>query len=171
MAGRRISALMRIALMAKIFGAVSLTAAMAQDADPLLAYPEDYRDWRHVKTEYWGETHALYDAVGGLHHIYANEQAMKGLQQGHYEDGAAFAFDLFDVTDEEGALKESIRKALFIMVRDEAKFSETGGWGYEGYGGDDRVTRLVKDQAGTMCVTCHLSKADSQYVFEDGLRK
>ncbi len=45
----------------------ALTAA-AQDGEALLAYTDEYRDWRHMKTEFWGEDHALHEDVGGLHH-------------------------------------------------------------------------------------------------------
>lgn len=157
-------------ILAAAMCAASGASAWAEDGERLLAYPEGYRDWRHMKTEFWGEDHALYDAVGGLHHIYANDMAVEGFRRGAYEDGAAFAFDLFAVSEEAGAMTESERRAVFIMVRDEAAFQETGGWGYEGYGGGDRTTRLVGDQAVAMCHACHAPKAESAYVFEDGFR-
>ena len=155
-----------------VLAAAALIApvGVANDGATLLAYPTDYRAWRHMKSEYWGEAHELFDTVGGLHHIYANDEAVRGFRRGRYENGAAFAFDLYDVVVEAGAIREGAHKAVFIMVRDDERFQDTGGWGYEGYGSENRTTRLVGDQAATMCHACHSPHSRTQYVLEDGFR-
>ena len=147
----------------------SVTDSYSQDTEyqsvsQSVAFPEGYRDWRHVKTQVWNEGHPLYEAVGGMHHIYANKKALAGYETGDYEDGAKFVFDLLDVDVADGAIAESKRKAVFVMVRDWAVYRQTGGWGYEGFSGDDRKTGTVGEKAYTACHSCHLASKDSGYI-------
>ena len=64
---------------------LAVIAALAflpvQAAD--VAYPEGYRDWHHVKSMVIQPGHGLYDAFGGIHHLYANNKAVKGLSLIH----------------------------------------------------------------------------------------
>ena len=55
--------------------------ALATDAPPV-AYPEGYRQWTHVKSMVIQPGHALYDAFGGIHHLYANAKAEAGYKSG-----------------------------------------------------------------------------------------
>lgn len=57
-------------------------ALPAISAEPLVPYPEEYRGWHHVKTMVIDEGHPLYEAFGGIHHIYANPKALAGYQSG-----------------------------------------------------------------------------------------
>ena len=59
--------------------------------------------------------HALFESFGGLHHIYANEEAMDGYRSGSFEDGSILVFDLFAVSDAENATAETTRKVLGVM--------------------------------------------------------
>lgn len=36
---------------------------------PAVPYPENYRQWQHVKTMVIEPGHALYGAFGGIHHL------------------------------------------------------------------------------------------------------
>ena len=58
----------------------------ARDAAP------DYRSWQHVKTMIIQPEHPIAEAFGGIHHIYANPEAMSGLAQSQYQNGAVFVF-------------------------------------------------------------------------------
>ncbi|MGD2082486.1 MAG: cytochrome P460 family protein [Chromatiales bacterium] len=130
-----------------------------------IAYPEGYRHWTHVKSMVIQEGHGLYDAFGGIHHIYANAEALKGYETGSFADGAVIAFDLLEADRPENAISEGPRKVLGVMVKDRARFQETGGWGFEGFAAGDPARRAVGDNAAEACFECHSSQADHDYVF------
>ena len=51
-------------------------------------YPEGYRRWFHTKSMLIQPGHALENPFQGIHHIYANPKALKGLKTGNYADGS-----------------------------------------------------------------------------------
>ncbi len=127
-------------------------------------YPQGYRDWTHVKTMMIEPGHALENPFGGIHHIYANKKAKKGLKTGKYEDGATLVFDLLNYDRKEHAVSESKRKLVGVMYKDQEKFSKTGGWGFEGFAGDSKTERLVTD-GGVSCFACHSPQKTDDFVF------
>ncbi|RMF84815.1 MAG: cytochrome C, partial [Nitrospinota bacterium] len=81
-------------------------------------YPDGYRFWTHVKSMVIQQGHPLYDAFGGIHHIYANAKALQALQAGTpFPDGAVLVFDLLDLQEEEHALLEGTRKVVGVMYK------------------------------------------------------
>ena len=136
------------------------TFAIAAD----VSYPEKFRDWKHVKSMVLNQGHPLFEAVGGMHHIYANPKALAGYKAGKFADGAVIVFDLFEAIDKDNAVSEGARKAVVVMAKDKRKFKATDGWGYQvfdpksGKGGLD-----AKAQAD--CHACHVSQKNKDYVF------
>jgi len=128
------------------------------------AFPAGYRSWHHVKSMVLQEGHPLYQDFGGIHHVYANAAARKGLRTGTYKAGAVLVFDLFEAPAEAGAITEGKRKVLAVMEKDPKRFAATGGWGFEAFAGGDPSQRLVKD-AATQCFLCHQSQSSHDYVF------
>ena len=96
-------------------------------AEPTVDYPDNYRDWSHIKTMIIEEGHPLHASFGGIHHIYANKQALTGYQTGVFPEGSTIVFDLLDVTEINHALIESERIVLGVMSKDSNKFSDTAG--------------------------------------------
>lgn len=143
---------------------IVLMPLLAGAGDDAVPYPEGYRDWTHVKSMLIEEGHPLYAAFGGLHHLYANEQAMAGYRGGRFDDGAVIVFDLLAAERADNAVTEGARKVVGVMVRDRQKYAATGGWGFEGFAGDTRE-RVVGDNAAEACFACHQPQADSEYVF------
>jgi hypothetical protein len=133
-------------------------------------YPEGYRGWAHVKSMVIQAGHPLFDAFGGIHHVYANDVARAVLEArgSAYPDGAVLVFDLLEAPVEGGAVTEGARKVLAVMHKDRARFAATGGWGFEGWKGDTRE-RVVTDAPG-QCFTCHMPLKDTDHVFA-GWRK
>lgn len=129
-----------------------------------VSYPKDYRSWYHVKSMVLQPGHPLFEGFGGIHHVYANAKARKGLETGKYEDGAVFVFDLFEAPTEGGAVTEGPRKVLAVMEKNSKAFADTGGWGFEGFAGGDPARRVVTN-AREQCFTCHESQKDKDYVF------
>lgn len=127
-------------------------------------YPDGYRNWTHVKTLILEKGHPLYEAFGGIHHIYANKTALEGYKEGKkFKDGSVIVFDLLETISADNAISEGNRKVVGVMEKNSKKFKDTGGWGFEGFKGDTRE-RVVKNMYGE-CFSCHLSEKDNDYVF------
>jgi len=45
--------------------------------------PKDYRKWTHVKSAGVGPKSKIFEAEGGIHHIYANDKPWKGSRPGN----------------------------------------------------------------------------------------
>jgi hypothetical protein len=134
-------------------------------ADPAVAYPQGYRNWTHVKTMVIQQGHPLFEAFGGIHHIYANAKAMEGYRKGKFPDGSVIVFDLLDVKSGGGGLEEGPRKVVGVMTKSAAKWKATGGWGFEGFKGNSKTERAVGANAKTACFDCHAPQKDKDYVF------
>lgn len=134
-------------------------------ADPEVPYPEGYRDWYHVKSMVIDEGHPLFASFGGIHHIYANKQALKGYASGSFANGSVIVFDLLDAKRADAAVTEGARKVAGVMYKDAEKFADTGGWGFEGFAGGDAAQRVVRDNAKNACFACHTPQKDRDYIF------
>jgi len=150
--------------MKKIALAVALAAvaAGAFAGDAKVAYPDSFRDWKHVKSMVINKGHPLFDAVGGMHHIYANKKALDGYKKGKFADGSVIVFDLFEAVDKDNAVAEGGRKAVVVMSKNAKAFKATDGWGYEVFA-DRKGTLDAKAQAD--CHACHTSQKGKDFVF------
>lgn len=145
------------------FTLACLVASLLPSANPV-PFPEGYRNWTHVKTMVLQPGHPLYDAFGGIHHVYANDRALEALKKGTpFPDGSVLVFDLFEATQENHAIVEGQRKIIGVMWKNSEKYADTGGWGFEGFKPETRE-RVVTD-AKTQCFACHQSAAETDYVF------
>lgn len=145
-----------------IFLAAFATSARAAEAVP---YPEGYRDWSHVKTMIINAGHPLYEAFGGIHHLYANKKALEGYRSGKFADGAVIVFDLIEAKAADNTVQEGARKVVGVMQRDGRRYRETGGWGFEAFKGDSKTERVVAGNAVKACFECHAGQKDKDYVF------
>ena len=134
-------------------------------ADLQVPYPAGYRNWHHVKSMVIGKGHPLYEAFGGVHHLYANPKAVAGYKSGKFPDGAIIVFDLLEAKSADNAVIEGARKVVGVMHKDAKKFIATGGWGFEGFGGGDKTNRVVRDNAASACFACHEPQKGQDYVF------
>jgi hypothetical protein len=132
--------------------------------DDSVAYPEGYRGWFRVKTALVSERHPDFAQSGGFRHIYANPQALPGYKDGNFPDGAAIVVDWILAIEKNGAFSEGSRRRIDVMVKDRARFSSTGGWGFEQFRGDSHIDRMVQTPA-TQCYSCHSSKSARDSVF------
>jgi hypothetical protein len=74
-----------------LIGAAAVLAARVTvwaASDDAVPYPEGYRQWVHISSAYVGPQSAGYEKNGGLHHIYANKEAMEGYRTGRFPDGS-----------------------------------------------------------------------------------
>ena len=117
---------------ARLLTAICVTAAIAVvEGQSEVPYPTGYRDWSHIKSMVIEEGHPLFEAFGGIHHIYANDEAVTGYQDGRFPDGAVIAFDLLEAVRADNAVTEGARKVLGVMHKDSERYPATGGWGFE----------------------------------------
>jgi hypothetical protein len=144
---------------------LSVAAVPALAEVPPVPYPEGYRDWHHVKSMVIEEGHALYDSFGGIHHIYANKKALEGYRAGRFPDGAVIVFDLLEAVHADDTVTEGARKVVGVMHKDAAKYTDTGGWGFEGFAVGDPAKPVVGGQAASACFGCHQPLKDRDYVF------
>ena len=127
-------------------------------------YPDDFRNWVHVKSSLINEKHPLFETFGGIHHIYANSKALKALKEKTaYPDGSIFVFDLKYASPYEGGIEEGKRRRIDVMQRGQQKFGDTGGWGFGSFSGDSE--NLMKQNVTEKCFSCHLSQGENHYVF------
>jgi hypothetical protein len=141
-------------------------AAPALAADPApVPYPGGYRQWTHAKSMVINQGHTLYEAFGGIHHLYANKKAMEGYKSGKFADGSVIVFDLLEAKAADNTVQEGARKVVGVMHKDSVKWKATGGWGYEGFKGDSKTERAVGKNAASACHQCHSSQKDKDYVF------
>lgn len=145
---------------------VVLQSSSAGAAEPAsVPYPTGYRNWHHVKSMIINPGHGLYDAFGGIHHLYANTKALRGYQSGKWKDGAVIVFDLLEARSADNVVTEGARKVVGVMHRDARKYQATGGWGYEGFKGDSQTDRAVGANALSACHQCHVAQEKEGFVF------
>jgi hypothetical protein len=127
-----------------------------------VAFPEGYRSWTHVSS-----AHNTAGPRGpGMHHIYANAKAMEGYRTGRFPDGAIIVFDRFGLQVCGSTSTIGKRQMVDIMVRDSARYRETGGWAFDEFVGDSRTQHaFTPAQSVTTCFNCHTQRKDSAYVF------
>lgn len=144
---------------------LSLSTPLFAADPPPVPYPEGYRQWTHVKSMVINAGHPLHAAFGGIHHLYANKKAEQGYATGKFADGSVIAFDLLEANAADNAVQEGARKVLGVMHKDSKKYSDTGGWGFEGFKADSKTERAVGANAATACYQCHTAQKDSDFVF------
>lgn len=146
-----------------LLAVASATTALA--ADPEVPFPNDYRDWYHVKSMVIEQGHPLFESFGGIHHLYANPPALQGYRSGRFPDGAVIVFDLLQAERGDSAVTEGERKVVGVMHKHAERFANTGGWGFEGFGAGDPENRVVGGNAAEACYACHTSEQGHDYVF------
>lgn len=150
--------------MVLVSGAFFCFAAFSQSIKTV-AYPEGYRRWVHVKSGLVGPESPAHKKYGGLHHIYANDKALKGFKTGKFPDGAVIVFDLLETQTKNGVTTEGARRFIDVMQKDSRNFAKTGGWGFEEFRGSSRTERTLNEQGKTGCFACHASRKEKDFVF------
>jgi len=143
--------------------ALAMIAAVARAQDAQVPYPSGYRNWEHVKSMVITPGHPLYEAFGGIHHIYANNKAVEGYRTGRFPGGSIIVIDVLEAGSADNALVEGRRKVLGVMIKDPSRYDATGGWGFEAFAGGNRAARTAGAKAA--CFECHATREKADYVF------
>jgi len=162
---------MRNCLLAALTSIV-LAPATGFAADPSpngIPMPAGYKDWRVLSVHHRGDN-------GTLRVVLGNDAAIAAARAGRtnpWPDGAiigkvvwkAGAHDRFPSAAEPAALVHSE-----FMVKDSARFKETGGWGYARWVGNDQ--KPYGKDAGFVqeCIACHTPVKDRDWVFTRPVR-
>jgi hypothetical protein len=144
---------------------VGFVAPFAAESADDLKLPSSFRNWYHVNTMVIDKDSPLFEAMGGMHNVYANsigETALKKSER--YPDKTVLLVDLHEFTVSDGSYLEGPRKATAIMLKDRKKYASTGGWGFQAWAGGDPAKPLVTDPT-KQCFECHQPKKDQDYVY------
>jgi hypothetical protein len=142
------------------------TASAARSGDRL-TIPAGFEHWFLVNSMIVTKDSPVFEAIGGLHHIYINAVGLPRLKMGGstpYPDGTIFSDDVRDVSLVDGSYTQGGRKAIPVMLKDARKYAATGGWGFQAWAGGDPAKPLVTDP-GKTCFSCHAAQQDHDYTF------
>jgi hypothetical protein len=151
-----------------IVALVSAVAAIGAEDKRPVSFPEGYRSWQHVKSILVGPEHPTFPRRGGLHHYYANDLALAGYETGKFPNGSVIVDEGLFTKDGEGPAKgilmESERRTVEVMVKDDSRYNDTGGWGFERFEREDKTGRLIVSEQAK-CYECHTKAQDRDHVF------
>jgi hypothetical protein len=145
---------MRIAL-SGLVGALALFA----DSSQAVPFPAGYRTWAVTRSFI-----AKDGPNAGFHHYYANPQALEGFATGKFPDGAVLVDERLEVDQNGRGNFEGKRIAINVMRKDSGRYSETGGWGFDGALGDSQVLAGPAELRAA-CYGCHSKQKDHDFVF------
>lgn len=137
-------------------------------------YPEGYRHWTFLHSSMVPPTFDSFKnkpcekpCMAGVFHFYANDKAMEGLRTGSYPDGAILAEEMVEwISTSGGGAKEGQRRVVGVMVKDQERYSATGGWGYGNFF-DGTRTDVLNAKSREACHSCHVARKDKGYVFTE----
>lgn len=135
-------------------------AGSAHSADTV-PYPENFRTWSHVKSGVIGPQHKNFASSGGLHHVYANPEALAGYRTRQFPEASVIVFEWLEWQEKDGAILEGPRRQIDVMVKDSKRYAETGGWGFQRFVKDTREPASAPTPQN--CFACH------NQLKEDGL--
>ena len=156
MTSLRLRAAAAVILLSLGVSAAALAQASARGEVP---YPAGYRRWVHIKSGWIGEGNPAFPRFAGLHHVYANAQAMAGYRARTFPVGSVMVFDVLATKPGPGSLTTAERRILDVMEK------TADGWRYTEFNGDSHTERTVTAAAGAKaCAGCHAaSNPDSVF--------
>lgn len=144
----------RPALVLAALAAGILSASLSADDAKPVPYPDNFRSWSHVKSGAIGPQHANFASMGGIHHVYANPQAMNGYRTRQFPEGSVIVFEWLEWREKEGSIEEGPRRQVDVMVKDSQHYASTGGWGFQRFVKDSK-TELAASPTPQQCFACH----------------
>ena len=142
---------------------LAVTIAGLANGASTVPYPENFRSWSHVKSGVIGPQHKNFAILGGIHHVYANPEAMAGYRTRQFPEQSVIVFEWLEWREKDGAVLEGPRRQVDVMVKDSQRYASTGGWGFQRFVKDSK-TELAEAPTPQQCFACH-DQTESQ----DGL--
>jgi hypothetical protein len=145
-----------------ILGSLSLLVTRERNEEPI-PFPRDYRLWAHVKSAIVGPESAAFATEGGIHHIYANDEAVEGYLSGKFPEGSILVYDLLETNVVQGNTVEGRERRVDVMVKRSESYPDTGGWGFASFAPSDREPGAPKSG----CFGCHSGRESRDSVFSE----
>lgn len=147
----------------------ALSAFAAEPAPNGIELPSGYASWQLIAVSHRTDNNSLRAILG-------NEKAIAAARSGQtnpWPDGAILAKLVWkDRTDEHWAAATVPGQFVHaeFMVKDSAKYAQTGGWGFARWVGQDQ--KPYGTDAGFVgeCFGCHTPVKDRDYVFTTPVR-
>src|SRR4030095_3065179 len=112
------------------------------------------RSWSHAKSGVIGPQHKNFANAGGIHHVYANKEAMAGYRTRKFPEQSVIEVEWLECQEKDGAILEGPRRQVDVMVKDSQRFATTGGWGFQRFVKDSK-TELAASTPPQQCFHCH----------------
>lgn len=132
------------------------------NADGKLDFPRDYRTWVYLSS---GMDMAYVEGGGGAMHafdnVFVDPAAYAAFQKtGTWPDKTVMVLEVRDAqahaSIDKAGRSQGRRMAVEVHVKDIARFTETGGWGFVGFNGEKPGNVTPKTAA---CYACHQAHA------------
>ena len=141
---------------------VALAITGSANSADTAPYPESFRTWSHVKSGVIGPQHKNFASLGGLHHVYANKEAMAGYKTRQFPEQSVIVFEWLEWAEKDGAILEGPRRQIDVMAKDSKRYAQTGGWGFQRFVKDSR--ELAAAPTPQDCFACHNQLKDDGLV-------
>jgi hypothetical protein len=141
---------------------VALAIAGSANSADTVPYPESFRTWSHVKSGVIGPQHKNFASLGGLHHVYANKEAMAGYKTRQFPEQSVIVFEWLEWAEKDGAILEGPRRQIDVMVKDSKRYAQTGRLGFQRFVKDSR--ELAAAPTPQDCFACHNQLKDDGLV-------
>ena len=134
---------------------------------PAVPFPEGFRSWPLVRSTVVGRESPTFPKRGGIHHYYANTEALEGYRTGVFPSGSVIVDEAVWTKAGEGhgvgMLFEGDRRFVDVMVKNDAVYKDTGGWGYEHFD-SPATTQTLSSTERAQCSECH-ARSKTDHVF------
>jgi hypothetical protein len=144
---------------------VSFASSAQTDEAPL--FPKEFRKWAHVKSVLVGPQSPAFATEGGIHHIYANDKALKGYDSWKFPDGSVIVYDLLETKELAGNTIEGQTRRVDVMVKQGEPYASTGGWEFMSFSGNDQTNGKLTAARQASCAGCHVHMKDHDSVFSE----
>jgi hypothetical protein len=141
------------------FASLVCALALLADSGQTVPFPAGYRTWTVTRSFIAKE-----GPNAGFHHYYANPQALAGFTAGKFPDGAVLVDERLEVDQQAGGSFEGKRIGIAVMMKDSRRYSETGGWGFDGTLGESQALSAPANMRA-MCYGCHAKQKDRDFVY------
>ena len=141
------------------FAALVCAFFLLADSGQPVPFPAGYRNWTVTRSFIAKE-----GPNAGFHHYYANPQALEGFRTGKFPDSSVIVDERLEVDQDGGGSFEGKRISIAVMRKDSRRYSETGGWGFDGTRGDSQVLSAPADMRAA-CYGCHSKQKDRDFVY------
>ena len=141
--------------------------ALSAQTDEAPSFPKEFRKWAHVKSVLVGPQSPAFATEGGIHHIYANGNAVEGYDSGKFPDGSVIVYDLLETKEVAGNTIEGQTRRVDVMVKQSERSSSTGGWEFMSFSGNDQTNGKLTAARQATCAACHAHRKDHDSVFSE----